>query len=237
MSKDELDGFVNRQLVSTNQSVMGLIKLLKEYYEVDEKNIIYSKGENVSDFRHTFGLVKSRTANNFHHAHDAYLNVVVGGILNKYYTSRRFYQFSDIARIENEGESLNPSKIFTKRDILKANGKIIWDKKEDIRRIEKDLYHRFDITETIRTYNPNEMYSKVTILPKEKGENAVPFQITTPRVDVKKYGGIISNKFSRYVIIEAQSKKGIDTILEAIPKTACGDNNKIEKILISILRH
>lgn len=229
MSKDELDGFVNRQLVSTNQSVMGLIKLLKEYYEVDEKNIIYSKGENVSDFRHTFGLVKSRTANNFHHAHDAYLNVVVGGILNKYYTSRRFYQFSDIARIENEGESLNPSKIFTKRDILKANGKIIWDKKEDIRRIEKDLYHRFDITETIRTYNPNEMYSKVTILPKEKGENAVPFQITTPRVDVKKYGGIISNKFSRYVIIEAQSKKGIDTILEAIPKTACGDNNKIEK--------
>ena len=99
---------------------MGLIKLLKEYYKVDEKNIIYSKGENVSDFRHTFDLVKSRTANNFHHAHDAYLNVVVGGILNKYYTSRRFYQFSDIARIENEGESLNPSRIFTKRDILKS---------------------------------------------------------------------------------------------------------------------
>ncbi|MBS1477207.1 MAG: type II CRISPR RNA-guided endonuclease Cas9, partial [Acholeplasmatales bacterium] len=228
MEKEELDGFVNRQLVSTNQSVMGLIKLLKEYHGVDDNNIIYSKGENVSDFRHTFDLVKSRTANNFHHAHDAYLNVVVGGILNKYYTSRRFYQFSDVSRIENEGESLNPTRIFT-RNIVKVNEKIIWNKTDDIARINKDLYQRFDITETIRTFNPNEMYSKVTVKPKEESENAVPFQTTTPRSDVKKYGGITSNKFSRYVIIEANSKKGVETILEAIPKTACGNDARIKE--------
>lgn len=228
MGKEELDGFVNRQLVSTNQSVMGLIKLLKEYHRVDDNNIIYSKGENISDFRHTFDLVKSRTANNFHHAHDAYLNVVVGGILNKYYTSRRFYQFSDVSRIENEGESLNPARIFT-RNIVKVNEKIIWNKTDDIARINKDLYQRFDITETIRTFNPNEMYSKVTVKPKEESENAVPFQTTTPRADVKKYGGITSNKFSRYVIIEANSKKGVETILEAIPKTACGNDARIKE--------
>lgn len=111
LSKEELDGFVNRQLVSTNQSVKGLIKLLKDYHGVEEKNIIYSKGENVSAFRNDFDLVKSRTANNFHHAHDAYLNVVVGGVLNQYYSSRRFSTFKDIARIENEGDSLNPSNI------------------------------------------------------------------------------------------------------------------------------
>ena len=173
---------------------MPFLFLRGRYIRWIDNNIIYSKGENISDFRHTFDLVKSRTANNFHHAHDAYLNVVVGGILNKYYTSRRFYQFSDVSRIENEGESLNPARIFT-RNIVKVNEKIIWNKTDDIARINKDLYQRFDITETIRTFNPNEMYSKVTVKPKEESENAVPFQTTTPRADVKKYGGITSNKF------------------------------------------
>ena len=227
ISKDELDGFVNRQLVSTNQSVKGLIQLLKDYHNVDEKNIIYSKGENISDFRHEFNLVKSRTANNFHHAHDAYLNVVVGGVLNQYYQSRRFIKFTDIHRIENEGETLNPLKILTHNKVYAYN-RVIWDKCKDIERIKRDLYKRFDISETFRTTNSNEMFSKVTILPKGN-PNSIPFQTTTPRKDVMKYGGITSNKFSRYVIIEAYNKKGRQTILEAIPKTSCGNEKTIKE--------
>lgn len=233
MSQEELDGFVNRQLVSTNQSVKGLIQLLKDYHNVDEKNIIYSKGENVSDFRNLFKLIKSRTANNFHHAHDAYLNVVVGGILNKYYSSRRFYEFKDLERIKNENESINPERLFQKK-VLYANNKVIWNRDENIARIKHDLYKRFDINETYKTYNPNEMYSKVTILPKGN-EGSVPFQTTTPRSDVIKYGGITSNKFSRYVIVEALDKKGKLTILEAIPKTACSNEHTLEKDITNYL--
>ena len=180
-----------------------------------------------------FKLIKSRTANNFHHAHDAYLNVVVGGVLNKYYSSRRFYEFKDIERIKNENESINPERLFQKK-VLYANNKVIWNRDENIARIKHDLYKRFDISETNKTYNSNKMYHHVTILPKGN-EGSVPFQTTTPRSNVKDYGGIISNKFSRYVIVEALNKKGKLTILEAIPKTACSNEHTLEKDITNYL--
>lgn len=228
ISPEELNGFVNRQLVSTNQSVKGLIELLKNYHHVEEKNIIYSKSENVSDFRKKFELVKSRTANNFHHAHDAYLNVVVGGILHKYYSSRGLERYKDVHRIRNERETINPMRIFTK-DEVKAYNKVIWNKQENLRRIKHDLYNRFDITETFRTFNSNEMLSKVTILP--KGQGSVPVKTSTPQNNITKYGAINSHSFSRYVLIELTTKKEKKVILEAIPRMYCDSNESIKKYI------
>lgn len=217
ISQEALDGFVNRQIVSTNQAVKGLITLLKDYHNVDEKNIIYSKAENISDFRHKFDLVKSRTANNFHHAHDAYLNVVVGGVLDKYYKMRRFYNYKDIDRMKVEKFTINPDKIFEKTQI-----KNIWDKNEMLKMINKNLYERFDITETFKTDFSNEMFSKVTILPKGDGK-LVPVQTSTKRCDTTKYGGITSQSYCKYVIIRTKIKKTVETILEAIPRSALDD--------------
>lgn len=231
LSAEELDGFVNRQLVSTNQAVKGLIEILRNYHNVEEKNIIFSKGENVSDFRRKFELVKSRTANNFHHAHDAYLNVIVGGVLNQYYNSRSFFRFGDIKRIQCENESVNPDKIF-ERTIIKANGRIIWNKEYELKKIKHDLYERFDITETFRTYNPNEMLAKVSILP--AGNGTVAVKTTTPRANIDRYGGINSNSFSKYVILKKKTKKGIDTILEAIPRMYSETENDIDNYIKQI---
>lgn len=231
ISSEELNGFVNRQLVSTNQSVKGLIELLKNYHHVEEKNIIFSKSENVSDFRKKFELVKSRTANNFHHAHDAYLNVVVGGVLHKYYLSRGLEKYKDVHRIRNERETINPLKIFTK-DEVKAYNKTIWNKQVDLRRIKHDLYDRFDIAETFRTFNSNKMLHEVTILP--KGQGAVAVKTTTPQKDIFKYGAINSHRFSRYVLIEVVTKKEKKVILEAIPRMYCDSNDSIKKYVNDI---
>lgn len=234
LSESELDGFVNRQLVSTNQSVTGLIKVLKEYHNVDPKNIIYSKGENVSDFRKEFDLVKSRTANNYHHAHDAYLNVIVGGVLDKYYKSKGLRFFKDYDRLKSEGYSINPIRIFAgsskhpenNKIVKDASENVIWDRDRDVARINHDLYERFDITETHRTYNSSELYKKTKILP--KGQGTVSMQTTTPRKDIDKYGGINSASYNRYVIVECKNKKGTEVILEAIPKLVCGNPKTLE---------
>lgn len=211
----ELEGFVNRQIVSTNQAVIGLIDILKLYKNVDPKNIIYSKAENISTARQLFDIPKSRTANNFHHAHDAYLNVVIGGTLNRYYTLHSFNGYKDVSRLKVEGVTINPEKILKYN--RKFKNEIIWDKENTIAQIKKDIFERYDIMETVRAHYPNKMLKKVSILPASKGK-LVPLKSNDPISDTSKYGGYASHSFSKYMIIKTQ-KKGIDTyILEAIPK-------------------
>ena len=132
-----LDGFVNRQLVSTNQSVKGVIQLLKKYKNVKNSDIIFSKAENISDFRNEYDMLKSRTANNFHHAHDAYLNVVIGRAINTYYEKNRILGINDVYKIQDEAKTLNPLKILKCRKIYDLSGKLVWDLKENISKIEK----------------------------------------------------------------------------------------------------
>ena len=93
---DERDkvGFIKRQLVETRQITKHVAQILDIRYntEVNEKNqkirtvkIITLKSNLVSNFRKEFRLYKVREINDYHHAHDAYLNAVVAkAILKKY---------------------------------------------------------------------------------------------------------------------------------------------------------
>ena len=93
---DERDkvGFIKRQLVETRQITKHVARILDARFntEVSEKNqkirtvkIITLKSNLVSNFRKEFKLYKVREINDYHHAHDAYLNAVVAkAILKKY---------------------------------------------------------------------------------------------------------------------------------------------------------
>ena len=93
---DERDkvGFIRRQLVETRQITKHVAQILDarfntEVTEKDKKNrnvkIITLKSNLVSNFRKEFKLYKVREINDYHHAHDAYLNAVVAkAILKKY---------------------------------------------------------------------------------------------------------------------------------------------------------
>ena len=93
---DERDkvGFIRRQLVETRQITKHVAQILDARFntEVNEKNqkirtvkIITLKSNLVSNFRKEFRLYKVREINDYHHAHDAYLNAVVAkAILKKY---------------------------------------------------------------------------------------------------------------------------------------------------------
>jgi len=93
---NELDkvGFIKRQLVETRQITKHVAQILDARYNTEvtenyKKNrnvkIITLKSNLVSNFRREFGLYKVREINDYHHAHDAYLNAVVAkAILKKY---------------------------------------------------------------------------------------------------------------------------------------------------------
>lgn len=129
----ELNGFINRQLTLTNQSVKAVCDILK----MTEKGskIVYSKANFVSDFRKLCGelrpsydaFVKVRDINDFHHANDAYLNIVVG---NVYYEKFKNFYISNRIDYDNNGKkdlSVLASKLFTKTQADDKTGNIYWE--------------------------------------------------------------------------------------------------------------
>ena len=115
--------FINRQLVETRQSTKVVATLLGEIYPKTE--VIYVKAGLVSDFRHQFDLVKSRSVNDLHHAKDAYLNIVVGNVWHSKF-SRQFW------RVDADNNA-KPEVVFTRPVI--CNGKTVWNGADDKKRV------------------------------------------------------------------------------------------------------
>lgn len=132
-TEDELQQFINRQLVETRQSTKAVAQLLKERYS--ETQIVYVKAGLVSRFRQEFDLLKSRAVNDLHHAKDAYLNIVVGNVYHEKFTKRWFNVKQDY--------TLKTEKIFG--NPVEVEGKVIWRGGEDIalakKTVEKNAVH------------------------------------------------------------------------------------------------
>lgn len=133
LTSDELNGFINRQLTLTNQSVKAVCDILKMTEKGSE--IVYSKANFVSDFRKLCGelrpsydaFVKVRDINDFHHANDAYLNIVVG---NVYYEKFKNFYISNRIDYDNNGKkdlSVLASKLFTKTQTDDKTGIVYWE--------------------------------------------------------------------------------------------------------------
>ncbi len=109
----ELSSFIARQLVETSQATKAIAEILKDSFE--KSDIVYVKAGNVSDFRQKYDFIKVREINDFHHAKDAYLNIVVGNIYNTRFTSNPL-NFIRTEGAKNRSYSLNLDTILN-RDI------------------------------------------------------------------------------------------------------------------------
>lgn len=122
ISEEEKKKFINRQLVETNQMALLVRDLLERYFNAKEKRteIVLSKAANVSDFRSKYKIVKSRNVNDYHHAIDAYLNVVVGNVLNE-----KFSHNIDFANLhdDNINAETNNEQVNSEQDGQGENGK------------------------------------------------------------------------------------------------------------------
>ena len=78
-----LKSFINRQLVETSQICKYAMQLFKAKYPHCE--VIPVKAGISSGIRHTWNIAKCREANDYHHAHDAYLACEVGRFIQLHY--------------------------------------------------------------------------------------------------------------------------------------------------------
>ena len=166
--------------------------LLKEAYG-DAVRIVFSKAGNVSDFRHDFDMLKCREVNDFHHAKDAYLNIVVGNVYCTRFTDRFF------ANIHSENYSLNRVFDF---DVPGA-----WKKGETIKTVKKVMAKNSPIV----TRAPREVKGALFDLqPVSRKEAKIPRKQGMP---VERYGGYTGRYATHFIVVDhKKGKQQIRTI-------------------------
>ncbi len=230
-------GFIARQLVETSQGTKGVADILKQV--LPGTKIVYSKAGNVARFRSDNKLYKSRLINDFHHANDAYLNIIVG---NVYYTK---FTSSPLNFIKNEYSkdakkyNYNLDKMFERK--VERDGYTAWIPLKEgndvatIKTVEKMLEKNTPLL-TRQSFVKSGIINKVTMYGKDKATNDayIPLKMSNPKMqDVTKYGGYTSVSICYYFLVEHEKKgKKIRTI-EALPgyleKKVENDPNELEK--------
>ena len=119
LSEEQLAGFIARQLVETAQGAKGIAELMKAM--LPGTDIVYAKARNVSDFRKEYKMLKSRLVNDYHHAQDAYLNIVVGNVYFTKFTRNPMNFIKKEARRDGRNYDYNLYKMYSK-DIIR-NGR------------------------------------------------------------------------------------------------------------------
>lgn len=246
LTDDELGGFIARQLVGTSQSVKAIHDLLKRAYP--DTKIIMVKAGQVSDFRHLMSIdkkdrdgnvyepgryefIKVRDINDLHHAKDAYLNIVVGNVINSTFTDNPAKWIKD----RNGREySIRPEIIFRcSQKYQKADGKETvcpevkgWNFAESIK-IISDAMKRNDVIWTRMNYIESKEISDLQLVGKGKSSDGLLRIKQQKRLDPKKYGGYNSLKGAHFALIECKDKKGnTERRIIQIPIVA---KNNIEK--------
>lgn len=222
LTNEELTSFIERQIVFTGQSTKAVANILSKLMK--ESEIVYTKAENISDFRKEIDFVKVREINDLHHAHDAYLAIVVGNIYHLKFT-KNVYKFVASAKEEyNLGKMYekdikrNGKKIWI-ADIKDENGKVI---KEGTKKIVKDMLSKGGILFTRYSYVGKGMLSDQNLINKgkiKKGTKYLPIKSNKNEyLPIEKYGGYNSIKIAFFAYVESEGKKGkkIRT-LEGIP--------------------
>ena len=205
---NELDkvGFIKRQLVETRQITKHVAQFLdarfnKEVTEKDKKNrnvkIITLKSNLVSNFRKEFGLYKVREINDYHHAHDAYLNAVLAkAILKKYPKLEPEFVYGDYQKYDLKRYI---SKSREPKEVEKATQKYFFY--SNLLNFFKEEVHYADGTIVKRE---NIEYSKDTgeiAWNKEKDFATVKKVLSLPQVNIVKKTEVQTGGFSKESIL------------------------------------
>lgn len=236
-SDDELAGFISRQLVETRQATKVLADLLKSIFGSDTR-IVYVKAGLTSDFRQKFGIYKFRELNDYHHAHDGYLNIVTGNIYNTLFTDNP-YNFIKDRNKENRTYNLN--KVFEREND-------VWNPNTMISKIERYIYKIRPLF-TRASYEQKGGFSDQNI--SSEKDKLRPLK-SSGVLSNTRYGGYDKIKNSYFFIVEYTEKKrrvrSIETLPIYIKKLAtgkkglekyCKENLKLQepKVLISKLNY
>ena len=241
LSPEDKAGFIQRQLVETRQITKHVAHLLDERFnnKKDEDNktlrtvkIITLKSSLVSQFRKDFELYKVREINDFHHAHDAYLNAVVASALLKKYpklepefvygdypkynsfrerksATEKVYFYSNIMNIFKKSISLADGTVI-ERPLIEVNeetGESVWNKESDLATVRRVLsYPQVNVVKKVEVQSGG--FSKESVQPHGNSDKLIPRKTKKMIWDTKKYGGFDSPIVAYSVLVMAEREKG-----------------------------
>ena len=208
LSEEELAGFIGRQLVETRQTTKIVTQILEQ--TIPESKIVYSKASNVSDFRKNEGFIKSRSVNDYHHAKDAYLNIVVGNVYYTKFTDNPLRYIKDSKTEEyslNRVFDYNVSRGDTNAWVSRKNGTIMTVRKYMMK--NNILFTRY------ATEKRGGFYDQM-LLKKGSGQ-LVPIKSTDSRYKTENYGGYNKPGINYFMVVESDGKKGRKRTIEGVP--------------------
>lgn len=209
-SEEELAGFISRQLVETRQSSKAVAELLKRIYS--DSKIVYVKASLASQFRkNNLHMLKSRRVNDYHHAKDAYLNIVVGDVYDAKFTSNPIAWMK-----KNYKSNYSINRVFD-YDVYRGT-ELVWKaldkdaKKQGSIEIVRKTMLQNNILYTEYTYCGKGQLFNETIAKKGAGASIA----LKKGLDPEKYGGYTSPNTAYFAFVEFDGKKGqrVKQILE-----------------------
>lgn len=216
-SEGELAGFIARQLVETRQSTKAVAHLLEQSYP--DSDIVYAKAKAVSAFRQKFELTKVREINDYHHARDAYLNIVVG---NTYYV--KFTRDAAWFVRNNPGRTYNLRRMF-ETETVQRDGEVAWipGKKGTINIVKKWM-KKNNILFTRRAYEVKGGLFDQQIVKKGKGQIPIKSDPEDDRIMcTEKYGAYNKASGAYFMLVESEGKKGsVKRSIEFVPVYLAG---------------
>lgn len=226
-SENELSGFIARQLVETRQSTKAVTQLVTKVYPDSE--IVYAKANAVSEFRKKFELLKVRSVNDYHHAKDAYLNIVVG---NTYYV--KFTKDAAWFVRNNPGRTYNLKKMFEKETVRRGDETAWIPGKDGTIKTVKRIMKKNNILFTRKAYEVKGGLFKQQIMKKGKGQIPIKNSAIDNRLCQKeKYGAYNKARGAYFMLVESTDKNGkrIRT-LEVVPVYLVKEMEKSEDAAI-----
>lgn len=224
---NELSGFIARQLVETSQACKIVAELLRNRYGDDR--VVYVKAKNVSSFRQDQRIlpdgtrkqawackeittqqdplfVKCREVNDFHHAKDAYLNIVVGNVYHVKFTRNPLNFIKG-----KQTYSLNRMFDFD----VRRNGERAWVKGDEgsIATV-RQMMRKNNILFTRYAHEVTGGLFDQMIVPKGSGQAMI--KSSDPRLTTEKYGGYNKLTGAYFCLVEHTEKKKRIRSIEAV---------------------
>ena len=220
VNENAMRGFIARQLVETSQMVKFAQSLLSVKYP--ETKIIPVKASMSHNLRDAAGFVKCREANDFHHAHDAYLACRIGQFVSRWYPdiydqpikyahAMRKY-VTEQAQIFNKNHEAPGSSgfvigRFTGSILDKETGEV-WDGPAEIEGIRRALNYRQCYVSRMPMEDSGAFWDATIYSPRDPKMGPKLSLPLKKGLDQKIYGGYSRQQFAYFFIYEALDKKG-----------------------------
>ncbi len=204
--EEDIEGFINRQLVETRQITKHVANILQGLYPNSKIN--YMPAALGHSYREKFELFKFRDLNDYHHAHDAYLVAVLGeykSFCNLKVTLEDLKELSEKLWEEGKYKELRYGYVINSIDSSFPHFNAKTGEVLDIDYFTKtvaDHLYRNDILVSKKTeIREGEFYQQNA---SKKGVGTIPFH---KGLDVKLYGGYTRANPS-YAMVVKYTKKG-----------------------------